>query len=128
MSRSALGRLNVIALSEMTLEYYRFADDIVLPRLPGIWLHRIVAARFGGKEPRQLWPGTNQAFPPPIVSVTLSDERWDQYWAATGNPARDAYQALVNLYALFGLSVTDNPYITGKRLDLSKLEKSFNGP
>ncbi|MFE5330516.1 hypothetical protein ACFRCG_29435 [Embleya sp. NPDC056575] len=41
-------RMDVVALSELTLECFRFVDRFVLPTIPGTWQHHIVADRFTG--------------------------------------------------------------------------------
>jgi hypothetical protein len=42
-------RLNLIALTEMTLEYFRMADEIVIPRAGAPYQHAIETRRFAGK-------------------------------------------------------------------------------
>jgi hypothetical protein len=53
-------RINTFVLTEMTLEYFRLADELVVPRVPGPWRHRIVARRFQGDQPRTLGPGSTR--------------------------------------------------------------------
>jgi hypothetical protein len=118
-------RLNVLAISEMALEYYRLAGSAVLPRVPGGWQHRIVAVRFDSGDPRELGPGTNPRTPPQVRAPAASDDRWDHTWNAIGEPERDAYEFLVWLYALFGLSAKTNPYVEGNHLATTRLQNGF---
>ncbi|MFF3378078.1 helix-turn-helix domain-containing protein [Streptomyces sp. NPDC002680] len=109
-------RINTHVVTEMTLEYFRLADKLVVPRVAGPWRHRIVVRRFGGEQPRVLAPGggTMQSFlsdaSPP------SADTWDQSWVANGDPERDAYEALERFYTLFGVDVATNPYVEGDRV------------
>ena len=50
------GRLNVVAVTETTLEYFRFADERVLRRDPLTrWRHRRLALRLKRADPRGSW-------------------------------------------------------------------------
>jgi hypothetical protein len=84
------GRLNVVALSEMMLEYYRLVDHKVVPEVPGVWQHRIVAARFADEPPRKLAPGVNPAFPLIGAGQRASTNDWNMTWTAHGDPEQDA--------------------------------------
>ncbi|WP_165983977.1 helix-turn-helix domain-containing protein [Streptomyces sp. YIM 98790] len=109
-------RINVHVVTEMTLEYFRLADKLVIPRVPGPWRHRIVVRRFGGEQPRVLAPGGG------MMQSFLSDasppsaDTWDHTWAANGDPERDAYEALERFYTLFGVDVASNPDVEGVRV------------
>lgn len=123
-SRGYPNRLNVLAITEMTLEYFRFVDRFVLPHAHGPWRHRISARGFAGDAPRQLAQGGNpghSAFggsPRPA-----SADHWVRGWEATGDPETDAFRALERLYALFGLPASANPYLDApaQRLDTKRL-------
>jgi hypothetical protein len=114
-------RLNVIALTEMTLEYFRLVDEHVVPRVTGPWRHRILATRFQTPETVKLGEGGNPQFPMIGNVRPASAQEWDKSWLAIGDPERDAYQALKQLYALFGVPVTKNPFIDGDRVDTAAL-------
>ncbi|MFC7763538.1 helix-turn-helix domain-containing protein [Catellatospora bangladeshensis] len=45
--RGTPNRINSLVLTEMTLEYFRIADDLVAPLNKGSFEHRILARRFG---------------------------------------------------------------------------------
>jgi hypothetical protein len=113
-------RLNSLVLAEMTLEYFRLADGVVVPLVPGTWRHRIVARRFAGEHPRVLGPGGS------AESIFLSDgsaasmDTWDQTWPAVADPERDAYEALSRIYALFGVDVDTNPDVEGNRVPIHR--------
>ncbi|WP_167455505.1 AlbA family DNA-binding domain-containing protein [Streptomyces tirandamycinicus] len=114
-------RLNVHVLTEMTLEYFRIADRLVAPRVAGPWQHRVVTRRFQGDRPRSLGPGGSglQAFLSDASAA--SADSWDQSWPADGDPERDAYEALVRVYALFGLDVSTNPDVDSDRVSEERL-------
>lgn len=101
-------------------EYFRLADNLVAPRVPGAWHHRIVARRFAGDQPRLLGPGGTSG------SLFLSDatpasaDTWDRSWTAIGDPERDAFEALHLIYALFGVDVASNPDVDGDRVSVQR--------
>lgn len=49
--------INLFVLAELTLEYVRLADELVVQRVSGGWRHRVVARRFQGVRPRLLCSG-----------------------------------------------------------------------
>ena len=121
-------RLNVLAISEMTLEYFRFVDRFVLPHVTTRWRHRISARRFRGDAPRLLAQGANpgpSAFGGSPRQASADD--WNQDWTATGDPETDAFHALERLYALFALPASANPYVntSAGRLDTELLLKGL---
>ncbi|GAA1613932.1 hypothetical protein GCM10009733_007580 [Nonomuraea maheshkhaliensis] len=117
-------RLNSLVLAEMTLEYFRLADEVVVPLISGTWRHRIVARRFAGEHPRVLGPGGSGE------SIFLSDgwpasmDTWDSTWPAVADPERDAYEALQRIYALFGIDAGTNPDVEGDRVPVHRFRNS----
>ncbi|GGL55205.1 AlbA family DNA-binding domain-containing protein [Planomonospora parontospora] len=109
-------RLSTYVLTEMTLEYFRLADQVVVPRVPGTWRHRISARRFAGDRPRRLGPGGTGASSFLSDGSPASMDVWDRSWPALADPERDAYEALRNIYALFGVDVDTNPDVDGGRV------------
>ncbi|MGW6009220.1 AlbA family DNA-binding domain-containing protein [Streptomyces sp. NPDC055210] len=114
-------RINAHVVTEMTLEYFRLADRLVVPRVPGPWRHRIVLHRFGGEEPRFLAPGGGMMQTFLSEAVPASDDTWDRSWVANGDPERDAYEALERFYTLFGVDVATNPDVEGNRVVEARL-------
>ena len=125
--RTESARLNVIALSEANLEYFRWVDRFLLPSVEGRWEHRVTAERFTGEEPRLLGPGYNPQFPMVGFQNQASADLWDRAWPATGDPETDAFQALSQIYGLFGLSASQNPYTTDGRADTEKVRAAVQG-
>ena len=125
--RSESARINVIALSETNLEYFRWVDRFLLPSVEGGWEHRVTAERFTGEEPRLLGPGYNPQFPMNGFQNRPSADVWDRAWPATGDPETDAFQALSQIYGLFGLSASQNPYTTDGRADTEKVRAAIQG-
>jgi hypothetical protein len=127
-SRGYPDRLNVLAISEMTLEYFRIVDRFVLPHTTTGWRHRISARRFRGDASRLLAQGANPGFSAFGGSPRqASADDWNQEWAATGDPETDAFHALERLYALFALPASANPYVDASagRLDTELLLKGL---
>lgn len=113
-------RINSFVLTEMTLEYFRLADGVVVPQMPGLWRHRIVARRFQGEQPRTLGPGSTGPTSFLSSASLASADTWEQSWAAVGDPERDAYEALCRIYALFGLDVAANPDVQNGRVSVQR--------
>jgi hypothetical protein len=110
-------RLNVIGLTEMTLEYFRFVDEHVMPRVEGAWRHRVLTCRFQEPPVVKLGGGGNPTWPMIGRVHEASAQEWDRSWAAVGDAERDAYEALKRIYALFGISVKENPFIADDRVN-----------
>ena len=120
-------RLNVIALSEMTLEYFRLVDEQIAPRVTGGWRHRVRVLRFQQPLRVTLGSGFNPTFPMVGDEREASSQEWDRAWTAHGDAERDAYEALRLIYALFGLPDTANPFIVSDRLSTAKLLEAARG-
>lgn len=117
-------RLNTYVLTELTLEYFRLADELVVPRVPGAWRHRIVARRFAGAEPRVLGPGGTYTSPFLSEATPASADTWDQSWTAVNDPERDAFEALRLIYALFGVDVASNPDVEDNRVPAQRFREA----
>jgi len=113
-------RLNTFVLTELTLEYFRVADALVAPRIPGAWRHRIVARRFRGDRPRLLGPGSTLYDQFLSDATQASADTWDRSWEAIGDPERDAFEALQRIYALFGVDVATNPDVQGDQVSAER--------
>jgi hypothetical protein len=113
-------RINTFVLTEMTLEYFRLADELVAPQVPGPWRHRIAARRFQGDQPRTLGRGSTGPMSFLSDASPASADTWDQSWAAVGDPERDAYEALCRIYALFGVDVASNPDVQDDRVPVQR--------
>ncbi len=123
--RGQPGRLNVVALSEATVEYFRFVSEQVMPLAPGRWTHYLAAHYFeSAVPPVELAPGANVEFPFQGRPELASTDDWTHMWTANGDFARDSYESLKSVYALFGLSVQGNPYVTAEgSLDVEALRR-----
>jgi hypothetical protein len=69
----------------------------------------------------KLGEGGNPQFPMIGNVRPASAQEWDKSWPGIGDPERDACQALKQLYSLFGVPVTKNPFIDGDRVDTAAL-------
>ncbi|MFJ2186703.1 hypothetical protein ACIOJE_01905 [Kitasatospora sp. NPDC087861] len=118
-------RINVVALSEMMLEYFRLVDRKILPAVEGPWRHRVVASRFGHAPARTLAPGPNSSFPFLGMVRPASANDWNKSWIAQGDPEKDAYEGLQRVYALFGLDADQNPYVRDRKLSTDVLQTAF---
>ena len=114
-------RINAHVVTEMTLEYFRLVDRLIVPRVPVPWRHRIVVRRFAGEDPRSLAPGGGMMQTFHSDAAPASDDIWDRSWVANGDPERDAYEALERFYTLFGVDVATNPDVEGDRVVAARL-------
>lgn len=122
-SRGRPERINVYVLTELTLEYFRLADELVVPRVPGAWRHRVLARRFEGEQPRTLGPGGVRPDRFLTDAAPASADSWEQSWRAAGDPERDAFEALRRIYALFGLDVTTNPDVEDDKIPIRRIQQ-----
>jgi hypothetical protein len=107
-------RLNLIALTEMTLEYFRMADEIVIPGAGAPYQHAIETRRFAGK------PGVTMSIAlPPYVGGEQYPARKDRRFAfePSDNAERDSYRALSRLYGLFSLGADQVKFASNDRID-----------
>ena len=87
----------------------------------------MTAERFTGEEPRLLGPGHNPQFPVIGSQHQASADHWDRAWPATGDPETDAFEALSQIYGLFGLAASQTPYTTDGRADTGKVRAAVRG-
>jgi hypothetical protein len=91
-------RLNLIALAEMTLEYFRLIDGTLVTDAATPYKHAIITRRFAGSPGVTLSVG----LPPFIGGMQYDadeDERYD--FDASGDPAKDAFEAMWRLFTAF---------------------------
>lgn len=122
--RGVPNRLNTFVLTEMTLEYFRIVYNLLIRRQPGTWAHRIVARRFQGELPRSLGPGGTGYAQFLSEAHNASADTWDRSWPATGDPERDAFEALRLIYTLFGVDVSTNPDVQGNRVSTEQISNA----
>lgn len=115
-------RISVFVLTEITLEYFRLVDRHVLPLVDSAWTHRIVASDFTRPPARTLAPGGDPSFPLRGAPQPATSSTWNHHWQALGDPERDAYEALSRIYPLFGLDVSDNPFVEADRVVTTRLQ------
>lgn len=123
-SRQVPNRLNVYVLTEMTLEYFRLADNLIMPRVPGEWSHRVVVRRFDGDTPRLLGPGGSSFTNFLSDALPASVDSWIHKWRAFRDAERDAFEALHAIYTLFGVDVETNPDVENDRVPASRFRNS----
>lgn len=114
--------LNSIALVETAVEFFRFVEQDLVRAAPSntTWHARVLCRRFDrGPVCLRAGPPT-MGFPmlkPPVASA--SD--WEGQVAVSGNPEADAFAALVEVYALFGLPESAIPYSDGAAISVEQL-------
>jgi hypothetical protein len=110
--------LNLIALIEMTLEYYRLVDRAILPGTYTNYRHAVTTRRFAGDPPVALSPTL-----PPAISFeehrATQDERRE--FRASAQEEHDAYEALWRLFAAFQFGPERVPLTMEDRIDTDKL-------
>ncbi len=102
--------LNSLSLVEYTLEFFRFVYGVLAPHAPaGTWTYRVATRGFktacGGV---QLSGGLAEEWHHQVHVASGDDLEEDL--AGTGDPGRDALNALEHVYGFFGLGVEDIPY------------------
>ena len=91
-------RLNLIALAEMTLEYFRLIDGTLVTDAGAPYKHAIITRRFAGS------PGVtlSVSLPPFIGGMQYdADEDGRHDFDASGDPGKDAFEALWQLFTAF---------------------------
>lgn len=109
--------LNLLALVETTLEFFRFAHRELKPRGgDGPWTMRLTCFGFKDKvalETHQSLPGP-MTFSSPLrwknLTVATSDH-WSKEFESRSDPEADAFLALEELYALFMEPLESGPYV-----------------
>ena len=108
--------LNPVAVVELTLEFFRFVVNHVMPfahRKHG-WTVHVICRRFRAHG-LALFPG----LPGPVLpfaSTIASSDAWDRSVDMVGNPGRDAFRALAEFYALFGIPPNRIPFAKGDEI------------
>lgn len=94
-------RLNPITMVELTYEFFRYVTSELMPRADVDWSFRIACLRFvaGGVL---LEPGRGRRHMPSLDAAASGDD-WRRWLPDVGDhdPARLAFEALGELYALF---------------------------
>jgi len=126
-SRSLLARsqewaqglpVSSIVLTELTYEFFRLADDHVLPLAEGVWRHRLIARRM---KDRGVTLGTGRPGTARQAGRPALEDDWDKQWPADGDPAIDAARALENFYNLFALDFREaNLWVADGRVDIDR--------
>lgn len=125
-ARGNTGQLNVVSITEVVIEYFRFVHQSILPAHQGQWTHTLRCYRFQSADPpRRLPEGHNPDFPRMGTVNGASSDEWEQSWLAAATPEVDAYQALTWLYALFGVSPSTNPYVQDGSLSADRFLQQF---
>lgn len=95
-------RLNPIAVVELTYEFFRYVTSSLMPRADVDWSFRIACLRFAGGGV-VLEPGRGRRVMPSLDAAASGDD-WRRWLPDVGDrdPARLAFEALAELYALFG--------------------------
>ena len=91
-------RLNLIALAEMTLEYFRLIDGTLVTDAGTSYQHAIISRRFAGS------PGVtlSVSLPPFIGGMQYGADEDGRYdFDASGDPGKDAFEALWRLFTAF---------------------------
>ena len=114
-------RLNVIAVTEITLEYFRLVDQRILPGTDMKFRHSIATRKFAADPPVALPEGLPNSLSSFDSAIAGADTRYqfDQYIPVDAE--RDAYEALWRFYATFQLGFDKVPFAHDGRIDSSKL-------
>jgi hypothetical protein len=104
--------LNSIALVESVVEFYRFLEQEILPAASPIttWRSRVVGRRF---ESGQVCLRAGVPSPmalPMMVPTMATAENWEHDVPVSGRPEVDSFQAVEEIYAVFGLGISAIPF------------------
>ena len=115
-------RLNVLAVTELTLEYFRLVDERIVAGTETKYTHSIATRKFAS-DPRVVLP---EGLPNMVSSFsgrsTSHDTRYEFGQYIPANPERDAYEAMYRLYASFQLGPDRVPFaVDDSRIDTVKL-------
>ncbi len=113
--------LNVIALCELTLEYYRLIDGSINPISKARYTHSIVTRKFSSQPPVILPQGLPGGFSIAGGHRAGRDGRRDFTANLPTDPERDTYEALWRLYTAFQFGQQAVPFITDERFDTQKM-------
>lgn len=109
-------RLNIIAVSELTLEYFRLVDRVVTPVARVPYMHSIATRKFAEELYVTISPGL-----PPVFAITENragqDARREFPAAVPPDAERDTYEALWRLYATFQYGPGQVPFTKNGRFD-----------
>jgi hypothetical protein len=114
--------LNTIALVEMTLESFLFVDRELRGRAAaGQWSFRVVCLRLRGQvglDPGQRNMGPRALYDPWVFGRLrdATDDDWRRTIADRGDAAMNAFAALEEVYALFGVPPEDIAFADGARI------------
>lgn len=107
--------LNLIAIVEMTLEYFRIIDEIFRTRIPeALYMHAIVTHKFAEEPGVTLSPALPGQIPWRERRAT-DDARRE--FKDSLNAEYNAYEALWRLFASFQLGPDDVPFDVNHRID-----------
>lgn len=111
-------QLNVVALVEMTLEYYRLVDEFILPGTNTSYRHVISTTRFA-EEPGVILPSA----PLTAIAVSYHDAARDikRDFPGSSQPEHEAYEALTRLYASFRYGPQSIPFSANDQIDAAQL-------
>jgi hypothetical protein len=107
-------RINLVALTEMTLEYFRLADEILIPKADTNYTHAVTTQKFTHAPPVSLPSNVNPSMAFENYSAGQDIRRT---FPATNQPELDAYQALWRVYAVFKLAPDRVAFAANDRID-----------
>jgi hypothetical protein len=119
-------RINPLTLAEYTLEYFRLLDLQVAPLFDARWRTRVIARGMKTHlvvlEP-EVRHGRGIPMTPPSLEHLAHSDEWLAESDAEGDAERDAYHALLRVYALFDLSDSHVPFTQDQRVVSSIIEQ-----
>lgn len=110
--------LNVAAVSELTLEYFRLVDQAIIPVANSAYTHSVVTRRFAEEPGVTLSPGLPSVFFHALSQKRAGqDSRHEFPGSAPPDPERDTYEALWRFYANFQYGPKQVPFVKNDRFD-----------
>lgn len=114
-------KLNSIVLVELTVEFCRFVDHVLVPRSGAqMWTYRVTCDRFV-QSSVQLGVGTPPQFPASGSFREATADHWVSDCPMSDDPLRDALVILEDVYALYGLPRSAIPFVSDGRMDIEAI-------
>lgn len=107
--------LHPLSLVEFTYEMTRFVHRELIPRSRGPWILLASCRRFAEGRGVALPAGRGEWYGRHDVRPATSND-WTQDYEASDDPAVDAFQLLVRVYALFGHDTSAIPFAQDGRI------------
>jgi hypothetical protein len=110
-------RLNIVALIEMTLEYFRLLEQVLLRTTKALYTHAITTVGFADDPGVILSPNIRRLM---FMDGSRASEDRRREFPDSINPEYNAYEALWRLFANFRLGPDVVPFSSNGKIDIDE--------